>query len=332
MTAAGLAVPRLRRLFPALALAAVVADLFVLGVHYHALVPAGLDLDPDRAPPALAFLVERQRESRQPFRVTGEGTDLFPNLPAAYGLWGTRGNDPMQPRAASLLVRRRIGQAYAPGENLARPAMRDPGVFRMLGVRYIVTPRRRRLPETDWRPVLDQGGARVWELDRPLPLFFVPRRAQAVAEAERVRITAFRIRDFERRSVYLDPEAGFRGEGPIPQPGGPEQRGRVWLREVAPNGFELTAENRSSEGAPLVVASSVSQVRGWRLRIDGEPAQTLTVTSGFVGFRVPPGVHAVSLEYAPAGWRWGWLLYWVGMGGAAGWMSWKRRTSTLLSS
>jgi uncharacterized membrane protein YfhO len=81
-----------------------------------------------------------------------------------------------------------------------------------------------------------------------------------------------------------------------------------------------------------VVASSVSQVRGWRLRIDGEPAQTLTVNSGFVGFRVPPGVHAVSLEYAPAGWRWGWLLYWVGMVGAAGLMTWKRRTSTLLSS
>jgi hypothetical protein len=326
--AAGVAVPRLRRLAPALALAAVVADLFVLGVHYHALVPAELDLDPEGAPPALAFLVERQREARQPFRVTGEGSDLFPNLPAAYGLWGTRGNDPMQPRAASLLVRRRLGQAYAPGENPARAGMRDPGIFRMLSVRYLVTPRRRRLPPADWRPVFEQGAIRVWELRRPLPLFFVPARAQGLAEAERARFAAFRIRDFESRSVYLDPEECFRGEGRIPLPGGPEQEGRVWLREVGPNGFELTAENRSPD-EPLVVASSVTRVRGWRLTIDGEPAEPLTVNSGFVGFRVPPGVHAVALDYAPAGWRWGWVLFGVGMVGAAGSMVRNRRGSPL---
>ena len=94
---------------------------------------------------------------------------------------------------------------------------------------------------------------------------------------------------------------------------GTAQRGRVWIREVRPNGFELTAES----GGAMVVASSVSRVRGWRLSIDGEPAELLTVNHGFLGFRVPPGVHAVTLDYAPAGWRWGWALFWAGV---VGWL------------
>ena len=304
--AATLGVPRLRRAFPAVALVVVAADLFVLGVRYHALVPPDLDLSPDEAPPALAWLVERQREARTPFRVSGEGTDLFPNLPAAYGLWSARVNDPMQPRAASLLVRRRLGAHFWADPRPGRWARRDPGVLRMLGVHYLVTPTRRRMPADDWQPVLEAGGARVWRLRDPLPLFFVPERVVAVADPRRERVASFRTRDFADRTVVSEPAGGRGDEGPLPTSG---QEGRVWVREVRPNGFELTA--RSERGA--VVASSVSQVRGWRLRIDGEPAEPLTVNSGFLGVRVPPGVHAVSLDYAPAGWRWGWVLF----GGAA---------------
>lgn len=90
---------------------------------------------------------------------------------------------------------------------------------------------------------------------------------------------------------------------------------------MRPNGFELVA--RSERGA--LVASSVSRVSGWRVAIDGEPAEPVTVNAAFLGVRVPPGVHGVELSYAPAGWRWGWWL--CGAAVAALLLAWGLRLS-----
>jgi uncharacterized membrane protein YfhO len=38
---------------------------------------------------------------------------------------------------------------------------------------------------------------------------------------------------------------------------------------------------------------------GWRLRVDGRPAATLTFNHAFIGFRVPAGRHEAFLEYHP---------------------------------
>jgi hypothetical protein len=294
---ASLAIPRLRRAFPAMLLAVVAADLFTLGVRYHALVPPGRQLEP---PPALAWLMERQEEEA-PFRVLAASGGMPANLAAVYGLWDPRSNDPMAPHGASRLVGRRLS---AGRWRLGRPLFVSPAAdlptLRMLGVRYFLTPHRHRLAPP-WREVLDDVGGRVWRLDDPLPLFFVPGRVRPVEDEARALAITLRNRDFAAVTVFDEPE-------PAAGPRARAQEGDVWLREVRPNGFEVVSESR----AGALVASSVSSVPGWRAAIDGEPSPLVTVNTGFLGIRVPPGVHRVELDYAPAGWRWG-----VGLFGGA---------------
>lgn len=295
-TAASLAVPRLRPLFPAVLLIATTVDLFVLGVHYHALVPPRLQLEP---PPALAWLMARHDESEEPFRVAGEAGALRANLPAVYGLWDAFGDDPMRPYAATRIVRSRLGAGRwrrgRPGF-LLRPF--DVPMLRMLDVRFVLTPHRRRLPPP-WQPVVDEVGGRLWRLPETLPLFFVPERVRTLPDPELADAVTLRNRDFRRLAVAVDPRApeGYRRGVP--------QEGRVWLHRLRPNGFELVTE--SDRGA--LVASSVSRVSGWRASIDGEPVAPVTVNAAFLGVRVPAGVHGVELTYAPAGWLWGWILF-----------------------
>lgn len=294
-TAGSLALPRLRPLFPAVLLACTAADLFVLGVHYHALVPPRHQLAP---PDALAWLVARHEESEAPFRVAGEGAALLPNLPAVYGLWSPFANDPMHPYAASRIVEGRLGSGRwrrGPRTLLQRPF--NVPTLRMLGVRYVLVPHRRRLPPP-WEPMANEVGGRIWRLPEPLDLFFVPRRLRTVDREDLATTITLRNPSFLRLAVVADPQAPPGRRPPVPQDG------RVWLRRVRPNGFDLVTE--SDEGA--LVASSVTRVRGWRAAIDGEPVEPVTVNGAFLGVRVPPGVHGVELVYAPAGWRWGWVL------------------------
>ena len=70
---------------------------------------------------------------------------------------------------------------------------------------------------------------------------------------------------------------------------------------AVPDGFDLRVE--SPGGAEI--GSSVSFVRPWRIRTDGEPLPAAARNGAFLAFTVPPGRHAVQVRYAPATWRWG---------------------------
>lgn len=295
--AAALAVPRLRPAFPAVLLAAVVADLFTLGVRYHALVPPGRQLEP---PPALAWLIERRAEAEAPFRVLAEEAQMPANLAALHGLRDPRSEDPMAPHASSWLVGKRLSAGrWRPGRPVFLWPPYDLPALRMLGVRHVLAAHGRRLGPP-WEPAFDGVGGRIWRLPDPLPPFFVPARARAVRSPELARELTLRNRDFAGLVVHADPDAPPGFQEPTPQ------EGRVWLRELSANGFDLAVESRTG----AVVASSVSRVPGWRAAIDGWPAEPVTVNWAFLGVRVPPGVHRVELDYAPAGWRWGLGLFW----------------------
>ncbi len=314
---ASLAVPRWRRGFVAVSLAAVAADLLTLGARYQPLVPPGRQLEP---PPVVTRLVERAGESPQtgggpgpadrasPVRVSGEAWSLTPNLGAIYGLWDPRGFDPMRPFRPLWLLRQRLSFGRpGPGGSVVTLAPFDLPMLRMLDVRYLLTSHGRRL-DPPWRRAFDDVGGRVWELPGTLDLFYVPRRARSVTDPDRALAITLRNRDFSALAVYDAP--GARAGA---------QRGRVWVRSVGANGFELT----SSSAAGAVIASSVSWEPGWRLRIDGEPAPTpFRVNWAFVGLRAPPGVHRLELDYRPAGWRWGLVAFWGALAAGLGWSAW----------
>jgi len=162
-------VPALRRRLPAVALALVALDLVLLGARYN---PAlGPEWRPS-TPPALATLAARSAAEPEPHRVVADDWDLPAGLPAMWGLWDPRGNDPMRPAAAARHVARRLESVDRP---LAAPRLRpgrfDPAALDDLAVRYRLTPHRRRLPPP-WRLVADRPGGRVWHDPAARGLFF----------------------------------------------------------------------------------------------------------------------------------------------------------------
>jgi hypothetical protein len=305
-----LLVPRLRPAFPRLALVCVALDLALLGWRYNPIVARDLDLQP---PPALAHLIAAAHGPEAPFRVTGEVYDMMPGLPAVYGLWDARGNDPMRPAAGARMVGRAlVADNYRPGPDILQLRPDVPqGWQDYLGVRYFLARHRRHLP-SPWEPVFDDQGGRVWRNPQALPLFFIPRAAAAAPRDEVV----------ERAATNADFAAlGFVEGATSPQR---PQEGTVALRRVRPAGFDL--DIASPTGG--LVTSSVSDASGWRLEIDGRSAPLRRVNGGFLGFEVPPGSHRVRLDYRPIGWTLGLAL--AAMGGLAAviaaWRSlWLRR-------
>lgn len=303
--AAALGHPRLRRAFPAVAVAALGLDLFLLFVRYHPAVSG--EAFSLAAPPALARLAEEARQAPEPFRVMAEGRDLEPDLGALYGLWDPRGYDPMRPADAALVAGRGFLPRFKVGRELRLESRRFPvhaqRMFDYLGVRYLLARHQRRVPPP-WEPAWNDTGGRVWRNPRALPLFFLPAAARREPEMDKALEQALAIRDFAALGVAEgEPAAG-------PQP----QSGTVRIERVLPNGFDL--EVATATGG--LVASSVASADGWRLELlEGPgPAELRRVNGGFTGFEIGPGRHRVRLDYRPAGWTWGLRL--AGLAGLVG--------------
>jgi hypothetical protein len=92
----------------------------------------------------------------------------------------------------------------------------------------------------------------------------------------------------------------------------PAQTEAVRSIRAGSNRFDL--ETDSATGGTVV--SSVSYVPGWQVAMDGRRSPAVKVNSAFLGFRAPPGRHAVRLIYRPAGWTVGLWLFGVGIAGA----------------
>lgn len=305
LAGAVLAVPRLRRHFPAVAVTALGLDLALLLVRYQPAVPGTFDL---AAPPALAHVVDAVGQEG-PFRVMAEGHDLKPDLGLLYGLWDPRGYDPMRPADAALVAGRGFLPRFKVGRELRLESRRFPvhaqRMFDYLGVRYILTRHQRRVPPP-WEPVWNDTGGKVWRNRQALPLFFFPESARRVLDRTEALDLAISTRDYRSFGVAH----GAPAAGPRPQ------SGTVRIVEVLPNGFYLEVETATGG----LVVSSVSDARGWRLEpVDGGGDPTLRrVNGGFVGFEIAPGRHRVRLDYRPSGWIWGLGLAGLGVLGMVG--------------
>ena len=328
------------RWLPWLAVACLALDLGLLNWRFLPVLPARFDLAP---PPAVEFLTAEARTARRggaAFRVMGDGEGLLPNLSALYGLWDPRSNDPMQPARATLVVGRAFRGRYQLGGPMLLMQRPYPVPFLgYLGVRYLLTRHREEL-FPPWEEAWDGQGGKLWRNPETLPLFFMPaswRPARDPADALR---TTMANEDFAAAAVVEGTEAGGAAAAPPEAAGGaaPAARGKARdggataaskardgaataaseagagsallprpqtglarLRRINANGFELEA------GGPAggLVVSSVTFCRGWRLSVDGRPAELRRVNAGFLGFMVPAGWHRITLDYRPAGWLWG---------------------------
>jgi hypothetical protein len=300
------------RWLPWLAVLCLAADLGLLEARFLPVLDPRLDL---AAPPAVARVAAELQHAVEPFRVIGAGADLIPNLSALYGLWDPRSDDPMQLATASLV----IGRALRPGYRLGQPMVlvRRPFPIEFLSfmsVRYLIGRHRQDLDDP-WQEVADEQGGRIWRNTAALPLFFMPGAWRRVGTPREALFATVAAHDFAATALLESTESSGDKENTANGPSatraeaaggaasgwhGP-QRGEVRILRRSANGFVLDV---ASPTGGLVV-SSVAWSPSWQLAIDGAVAPPLRTNAAFLGFQVPAGRHRVTLDFSPAGWRWG---------------------------
>ncbi|GAF37046.1 YfhO family protein [Lentilactobacillus farraginis] len=64
---------------------------------------------------------------------------------------------------------------------------------------------------------------------------------------------------------------------------------------------------------PRLMTTSIPYSTGWRLKIDGQAAETFRVNSGFIGAKIPEGRHFIKLTYQTPGFNVGIILSIIGI-------------------
>ncbi len=232
--------------------------------------------------PGLASFRDIPREL--PWRTTAVGVAFVPNIAALYELEDVRGYEamtfkPLYDTFPLWCVHQPIW--FNRIDDPTRPFLS------FLNVRWFLLPADRE-PPPGW-PILSRGAEGVL-VENPgvLPRAFAPRRVRSEPDAQRRIAALTAISDFRDQGVLSEGEA--RGEAG-------EENGPASV-SIAGYGVQRLAMVIEAQ-APAVVGTSMTAWPGWKLDVDGRPAETLTYNHAFVGFRVPAGRHEAVLEYRP---------------------------------
>jgi hypothetical protein len=155
--------------------------------------------------------------------------------------------------------------------------------------------------------------ASVFELPAALPRLYVPRHVTIHADAAAAVAAGRALADFaEAATAVAAPGAGLAAGTSVANPAS-----RVEDLHVA--GRRIRA--RVVAPGPTLVASSQPAIPGWRVEVDGERVEPLSIHGAFLGIAVPAGEHRVEMVYAPVSWRVGLGLAVLGvvLGGLLWW-------------
>lgn len=226
----------------------------------------------------------------EPVRMAGLDWDLMPNTSALYGLEDVRGYEPMIFAPLADTMQLWALQLPAFFNKVTQP---DSPFLAFLNVRYVLTSSERLVPK-DWRLRAEVRGSRLYENPRALPRVFVPRHlvwTELVGLHMRIMQT---IGDYARDGVAGEARSGrlhWEDNGPAD----------VRIDSYVADRLRLTTDAASE----TLIGTSIPNWRGWKVKIDGEPARVLWFNRAFVSFRAPPGRHRVELRYLPDGFVYG---------------------------
>lgn len=255
---------------------------------------------------ATRFVSERLAElGAEGWRVAGLDAALVPHSAAFFGFEEVRSYDPMT-FAPFYGFQAALGEPDRNGWvrllDPARPALA------FLGVRYVFDH-----PSMTHRPGVEVAylgrDAIVYENPRALPRLFVPAAIEVHGDPGEALAAARAIDDFAARAVAAGPVLDLevaRGGAPVGR-----RNGRAEVLELEVDRGRVRAVVEAEE--PALIASSQPAIPGWRLTVDGEPAEPVRVDGAFLGVEIPAGRHPVELLYAPASWR---LGLWMAVAGA----------------
>lgn len=250
--------------------------------------------------PLVRFLQAQPR----PFRVLGEGAELYPNTNVFAGVEDVRTHDAVERRDYVEFLNATCG--YPPANYIKFVRDLDAPALDFLNVRYLVCRAGRGAPGQKWRPVYEGADGTVFENRHVLPRVFAPARIVTTTGKappggwvrnafERFHLEPSGIppgNDWASRSFLLGTQAGEISNGP------------AQIDDFEESTNEISFRVRCA--GPVTLVASLVQDGGWRARDDrGRPVETALANGPFLGLRVGPGERRITLRYVPPGLRTG---------------------------
>ena len=152
-------------------------------------------------------------------------------------------------------------------------------------------------------PVMDPlPGARLFQVERPLPRAFVAARAEILPD-EAATARVFSDQALEGTTVVLAPQPG------LALPEVPARRAGDCRLDELTNGRLRAACSASVDGYAVFIEQFAD---GWSARVDGQPTQILRANLVGRAVRIPAGQHTVEMSYRVPGLATGAALSLVG--------------------
>jgi hypothetical protein len=287
--------------FAALALLLTAGDLFKAGMGATPAITT--DQARQTSTPGLEYL-----QSRRPNRFVGLGRPLGPspippNTAVTWSLNDIRSYDQPVEERYDRLWRRAIlegGPTDNPTTN-ARLSREALPAFRLLSVSDIAQdPAEPRVRDPLLPLAYDRRDLRVYANPRALPRVGLV-DAQRIARSEEAQLAAVLEPGFDGRRLVVTPAPlpGLR-----PSPGaGPAGDARI----VAYEPERVVVDVVSRRPAAELVLTDL-HYPGWKVTLDGEPADLHRVDYLLRGTSIPAGRHRVEFRYEPLSWRVGWIV------------------------
>jgi len=249
------------------------------------------------------------------YRVDKTDHSVFLNDPLFQGYFGTSGYCSVQePSTLDFLHALRVPTYQRRGPNYIAGFGERDLLNSLTAVKYLLS--REPVDRDGFRLMATVRDVRIYRNERALPLGFVyhrvldpgwfaslepPHSDRALLEGfvpgRTLRVRPDVLARYERADAPFDPA----------QPGDAlgRQRAADSLAALRTEPLEISAfredriRGRVVTRAPGLLFLSIPFNRGWRARVDGEPASVHRVNLGFIGIPLERGTHRVELWFAP---------------------------------
>jgi hypothetical protein len=274
----------------------VVSELWTATAGWNPVIPSALWY-PET--PMLRELQALKKTETAPFRIVGFGPTFFPNISSVYGFEDIRAHDPMA-NSRYLGVLRVLG-GYNTSDYFALWKQSEPQLLNFLNVRYLLTPPKAELPDTQrYSVVYDGRDGKIFRNNDAMPRWYVtPNVILEFRDDEFVKRVR-ENRDWSNTSIVEELEVSKKAANDLlsPRPAS-APNATIEMRRSKPTDWEMTVD------APrhTMVVSSIPYWPGWKVLIAGEPIPARRVNGAFLGFVAPPGTTDVRIVYDPMSFR-----------------------------
>ncbi|MBV8087126.1 MAG: oligosaccharide flippase family protein, partial [Chloroflexi bacterium] len=289
-----------RRWFALLGIIIVGGDLAYFGVPFNTAADPGLL----HTTPAIVQFLQRDHSL---FRVTAFGDDkmLQPNGSLVYGLQDARGYDSVilgSYARLNELLQPQDQLQYNQIKTLDQPAALDSPVLDLLNVKYVLTAGT--LNSQKFQQVYSGPDGNVYQNQRVLPRAFVAGSSRVASNPDEqlhmltnVNLATTAVLS---KPVPDAPAAPASSSTAAPATGGTTAASGLPAVSTVPALISYTARKVDvTASGPGVLVLTDNAYPGWKVTVDGQPAELLTADYAFRGVDLPPGEHAVEFTFAP---------------------------------